>query len=122
MKILVVDDETDVQYLFEQKFRREIKEKLIDFAFAFSGEDALHYLNSHTHEAVLILSDINMPGMSGLELLREIKKNVIYPAPKVMMITAYGDQENYIAAKNLGADDFLTKPLDFNQLKDKLKN
>ena len=66
MKILVVDDETDVQTLFEQRFRREIRDRQMEFAFAFSGEQALAYLNEHAHEAVLILSDINMPGMSGL--------------------------------------------------------
>jgi two-component system, chemotaxis family, chemotaxis protein CheY len=121
MKILVVDDETDVQILFEQKFRKEIRDGVYSFVFAFSGEEALQYLNSHAHEAVLILSDINMPGMSGLELLKTIKTQVYVPPPIVMMITAYGDAENYKTAKELGADDFLTKPLDFNHLKEKLK-
>ena len=74
MKILVVDDEKDVQVLFEQRFRKEIRNKEMEFVFAFSGEEALAYLNEHEHEAVLILSDINMPGMSGLELLRHIKE------------------------------------------------
>ena len=121
MKILVVDDERDVQFLFEQRFRKEIKTHEMDFAFAFSGEEALNYLNLHDHEAVLILSDINMPGMSGLELLRQIKSIHHEPPPVVMMITAYGDAENYNMAKQLGADDFLTKPLDFIVLKEKLK-
>lgn len=121
MKILVVDDETDIQTLFEQRFRKEIRDKLVEFAFAFSGEDALAYLNRHEHEAVLILSDINMPGMSGLELLDQIKHRYLKPPPVVMMITAYGDAENYNTAKALGADDFLTKPVDFNLLKEKLK-
>jgi CheY-like chemotaxis protein len=71
-------------------------------------------------EAVLILSDINMPGMSGLQLLEKIKKNFVAPPPIVMMVTAYGDEENYNTAKSLGADDFLTKPVDFKLLKDKL--
>ena len=71
MKILVVDDERDIQTLFEQRFRREIRNSEIEFEFAFSGEEALKYYERHTHEAVLILSDINMPGMSGLELLSE---------------------------------------------------
>jgi len=122
MKILVVDDEKDVQILFEQRFRREIKEGLFDFAFAFSGEEALIFLNDLNHEAVLILSDINMPGMSGLELLKQIKEKHYTPPPVVMMITAYGDAENYNQAKNLGADDFLTKPVDFTVLKEKLKS
>ena len=121
MKILVVDDEKDVQVLFEQRFRREIKSGEMNFAFAFSGEEALAYLNGHEHEAVLILSDINMPGMSGLELLEHIKHKYLKPPPVVMMITAYGDAENFNTAKELGADDFLTKPVDFTLLKEKLK-
>ena len=72
------------------------------------------------HEAVLILSDINMPGMSGLELLDRIKKKFLTPPPIVMMITAYGDAENLRMAKQLGADDFLTKPVNFIELKQKL--
>jgi two-component system, chemotaxis family, chemotaxis protein CheY len=121
MKILVVDDETDVKTLFEQRFRKEIRNNELEFAFAFSGEDALQFMNEHEHEAVLILSDINMPGMSGLELLKHIKVKYEKPPPIVMMITAYGDDENYQAAMKLGADDFLTKPVDFTALKDKLK-
>ena len=121
MKILVVDDEKDVQVLFEQRFRKEIRNAEMEFVFAFSGEEALAYLNSHEHEAVLILSDINMPGMSGLELLGHIKQKYLKPPPVVMMITAYGDAENYNTAKRLGADDFLTKPVDFTLLKEKLK-
>jgi CheY-like chemotaxis protein len=121
MKVLVVDDEKDMEALFLQRFRKEIKEHKVDFAFALSGEEALRYLNEHRHEAVLILSDINMPGMSGLELLHSIKKNNYVPPPVVMMITAYGDSENFNQAMKLGADDFLTKPIDFNLLKEKLK-
>jgi len=121
MKILVVDDEKDIQTLFEQRFRKEIREKLIEFVFAFSGEEALTYLEKNEHEIVIILSDINMPGMSGLELLRLIKHKYSKPPPVVMMITAYGDAENFNTAKLLGADDFLTKPVDFNLLKEKFK-
>ena len=121
MKILVVDDETDVKALFEQRFRKEIKAGEMEFVFAFSGEDAIAYLQCHEHEAVLILSDINMPGMSGLDLLERIKKKGYKPPPVVMMITAYGDDENFNLANALGADDFLTKPLDFTTLKEKLK-
>lgn len=121
MKILVVDDEQDVKILFEQRFRKEIKNNEIDFVFAFSGEEALSYLSEHNHQAVLILSDINMPGMSGLDLLKNIKQKFHEPPPVVMMITAYGDKENYETAMQLGADDFLTKPVDFTSLKDKLK-
>ena len=121
MKILVVDDEQDVQMLFEQRFRKEIRNGEMSFAFANSGEEALRYLETHEHEAVLILSDINMPGMSGLDLLKTIKETHHEPPPVVMMITAYGDEENYKTAMRLGADDFLTKPLEFNVLKEKLK-
>ena len=121
MKVLVVDDEKDVQILFEQRFRKEIRTREMEFVFAFSGEEALVYLNNHDHEAVLILSDINMPGMSGLELLRHIKQKHHQPPPVVMMITAYGDKENYDMAMKLGADDFLTKPVEFTLLKEKLK-
>lgn len=120
MKVLVVDDELDVKLLFEQKFRKEIRDNILQFIFAFNAEEALLYLNSPGHEAVLILSDINMPGMSGLDLLKEIKSKPYVPKPIVMMITAYGDEENFNTAKKLGADEFLTKPLDFNNLKEKL--
>lgn len=122
MKILVVDDEQDIQQLFEQRFRKEIKSGEFTFVFTFSGPEAIEYLNRAPHEVVLILSDINMPGMSGFELLSEIKKKFTKPPPIVMMITAYGDDENRNQSINMGADDFLTKPLDFNLLKTKLKS
>jgi CheY-like chemotaxis protein len=120
MKILVVDDEKDVKTLFQQRFRKEIRKEEINFIFAFSGEEALEKLQTMEQEAILILSDINMPGMSGLDLLEIIKKEYVKPAPIVMMVTAYGDEDNYNTAKRLGADDFLTKPLDFKLLKEKL--
>ena len=120
-KVLVVDDERDIKILFEQRFRKEIKKGELDFIFAFSGEEALDYMKDHQQEAVLILSDINMPGMSRLELLKHIKEKYDKPPPVVMMITAYGDDENYNQAMKLGADDFLTKPVDFVSLKEKLK-
>jgi two-component system, chemotaxis family, chemotaxis protein CheY len=121
MKILVVDDERDIQTLFEQRFRKEIRNSELNFDFAFSGEEALEYLKDGFQKAVLILSDINMPGMSGLELLKHIKEKYEKPPPVVMMITAYGDPENYNHAMKLGADDFLTKPVDFVKLKEKIK-
>jgi CheY-like chemotaxis protein len=120
MKILVVDDEHDVKDLFLQRFRKEIKEGIVELFFAFSGEEALKTLNTMEQEAILILSDINMPGMSGLDLLERIKKEYKKPPPVVMMITAYGDKENFDTAQRLGADDFLTKPVDFTLLKEKL--
>ncbi|OOQ62152.1 response regulator [Mucilaginibacter pedocola] len=122
MKILVVDDEADVQPLFLQRFRKEIRNNEIEFNFAQSGEAALTFLHDKQSEVVLILSDINMPGMSGLELLTHIREDFDTPPPPVvMMITAYGDEENHRQAMEKGADDFLTKPLDFNLLKEKLK-
>ncbi|MBS1654899.1 MAG: response regulator [Bacteroidetes bacterium] len=122
MRILVVDDERDIRILFEQRFRKEIRSGEMEFVFAYSGEEALRVMNGLAHEAILILSDINMPGMSGLELLKQIKDKYEKPPPMVMMITAYGDAENYNQAMKLGADDFLTKPLDFSTLKEKLKS
>jgi len=121
MKILVVDDEKDIQPLFLQRFRREIKTGEIEFVFAYSGEEALICMEKYKHEAVLILSDINMPGMSGLELLDRIKQHNHKPPPVVVMITAYGDSDNYKRAMELGADDFITKPVDFKQLKERIK-
>lgn len=120
MKILVVDDEPDVRTLFEQRFRREIRSGALAFSFAYSGEEALGYLHEHHSEVVLILSDINMPGMSGLELLRRVRtEHAPPPPPRVMMITAYGDEASRTQALALGADDFLTKPVDFAALKEK---
>jgi two-component system chemotaxis response regulator CheY len=120
MKILVVDDEKDVQILFEQRFRKETRSGEMAFEFANSGQEALIYLRGHGAEASLVLSDINMPGMNGLELLQQIKHNITSPPP-VFMITAYGDDYNYTQAMHMGADDFLTKPLDFSLLKEKIK-
>ena len=122
MKILAVDDERDVQHLFEQRFRKEIKSGEVEFVFANSGNEAISYLTNHNREDMLVLSDINMPGMSGLELLQEIKQKFENPSPLVMMITAQGDEDNYNQAIKFGANDFLTKPVDFKLLKEKLKN
>jgi CheY-like chemotaxis protein len=116
MKVMVVDDERDIKLLFEQQFRRELRSKEIEFQFVYSGEDALKCLKDFgTSGIVLILSDINMPGMNGLILLKTLKQD--YPELKVFMVTAYGDDKNYQAAKEYGADNFLTKPIDFVQLK-----
>jgi len=119
MIIMVVDDEPDVQLLFQQRFRKEIRSGKISFHFEFSGEDALKYLNTNgVTDLVLILSDINMPGMNGLELLKHIKDN--FPELVVYMITAYGDDNNHQKAQQYGCDDYLTKPLDFTTLKNKI--
>jgi two-component system chemotaxis response regulator CheY len=122
IKILVVDDEADVQPLFQQRFRKELRAHELEFDFALSGEEALDFMKKEHSEIVLILSDINMPGMSGIELLSKIRLNYHEPEPVVMMITAYGDEENRRQAIQNGANDFLTKPLDFNLLKEKLKH
>ena len=120
MKILVVDDETDVRDLFQQRFRREIRSGELHFSYALSGEEALDVLRSHRSEVLIILSDINMPGMSGLDLLGRVKEEFEMPPTTMVMITAYGDDESYNKAMQLGANDFLTKPVDFGVLKDKL--
>ena len=122
MKILAVDDETDIQFLFAQRFRKEIKSGEVEFVFANSGDEAMNYLDRHNKEEVLILSDINMPGMSGLELLQRIKQKFENPSPVVMMVSAYGDENNYNQAIKFGAADFLTKPVDFNLLKEKIRS
>ncbi|MEA5509364.1 response regulator [Crocosphaera sp. UHCC 0190] len=118
MNVMVVDDEQDITLLFKQKFRKEIKQKKLDFSFVFSAEDALTSLQENDNHLILILADINMPGMNGLELLKIIKQE--YPQIKVFMITAYGDEINYQTALEYGADDYLTKPLQFEHLKEKI--
>ena len=116
MKILFVDDERDVETLFRQKFRKEIKNGQLDLSFAFSGQEALEVLGAEDPpKFVYVFSDINMPGMSGLELLEEIKSR--FPLIQVSMISAYGDNENYNKAMNSGAKGFFTKPVDFESLK-----
>ena len=122
MQILVVDDETDVRDLFQQRFRREIRSGELSFSFAFSGEEAMTFLRAHHSEVLIILSDINMPGMSGLELLSHVKEEFEMPPTTMMMITAYGDNASYQQAMSLGANDFLTKPVDFAVLKQKLQH
>ncbi|MDO8968966.1 MAG: response regulator [Algoriphagus sp.] len=119
MKILIVDDEQDVEIMFLQKFRREIKSKLLEVEFAFSGQEALEYLGrSGSPDVVYVFSDINMPGMSGLELLENIKSR--FPHIQVSMISAYGDKENYNKAIKSGAKGFFTKPVDFESLKNEI--
>ncbi|GAB3713747.1 response regulator [Spirosoma flavus] len=122
MTILVVDDELDIKELFLQRFRREIRTQAIQIAFAHSAQEALDYLDRQGSKEILILSDINMPGMSGLELLRRVRSQYpLPPPPVIMMITAYGNSPNYQQAMANGANDFLSKPLDFNLLREKLK-
>ena len=120
VSILVVDDEPDVAHLFRQQFRRESRQGTFVMHFAASGAEALDRL---THEIqprlAAVLSDINMPGMDGLQLLGEIKQR--RPDLPVMMVTAYGDDERRRRAAELGAVEFITKPVDFDQLKEQLR-
>jgi CheY-like chemotaxis protein len=120
VSILIVDDEPDVADLFRQRFRREQRQGIYVLHFAASGEEALALLDGEIRpELIVILSDINMPGMDGLTLLREIKER--WPARAVMMVTAYGDDERRRRAEEAGALDFLTKPVDFDLLKEQLR-
>ena len=119
VSILVVDDEPDVADLFRQCFRREAREGTYVMHFAASGVEALDRLAEEIQPAlVAVLSDVNMPGMDGLELLGEIKQR--RPDLPVMMVTAYGDDERRHRASELGAFEFITKPVDFDQLKEQL--
>ncbi len=120
MKILVVDDEIDIQTLFVQRFRKEIRAGELSFAFALSGEEALDILKENESQYVLILSDINMPGMSGFQLLGLLKEKYPDIPPQVLLITAYGDEQTRQKAQQLGADGFLSKPIDFTALKERL--
>ena len=116
MKVMIVDDERDVEFLFRQRFRKEVKEGTLEFAFAFSGEEAMTILKGlKPLDIVLILSDINMPGMTGLELLKIVKTD--FPKLRVCMITAYSDEQNYNTAMSHGAENYYTKPIDFEKLK-----
>lgn len=112
-KILVVDDETDLELLIKQKFRRQIREKQYEFLFAHDGFEALSVLQQHPDTAI-VLSDINMPGMDGLTLL--VKLNETNPILKAVIVSAYGDMSNIRIAMNRGAFDFVTKPVNFEDL------
>lgn len=119
IKAIVVDDEPDVRLLFEMHFSEEIKKGHFDFHFELSAEGVLNYLsNREADDVVLILSDINMPGMNGLDLLKSIKER--YTHLLVFLITAYGDADTQDRARQLCCDDFFTKPLDFEELKEKI--
>ena len=120
VSILIVDDEADVADLFRQRFRREARQGTYVLHFALSGEEALEKLAGEIEpQLIVILSDINMPGMDGLALLREIKTK--WPEMPVMMVTAYGDEERRQRASEYGAAEFLTKPVDFDLLKAQLR-
>jgi len=118
--ILVVDDEPDVAELFRQRFRRETRQGTYVLHYAASGHEALERLSAEIQpELVAVLSDINMPGMDGLALLREIKTR--WADLPVMMVTAYGDDERRRRAGEYGALEFITKPVDFDLLKEQLR-
>jgi CheY-like chemotaxis protein len=120
VSILIVDDEADVADLFRQRFRREAREGTYVLHFALSGEEALEKLEGEIEpQLIVILSDINMPGMDGLSLLREVKTR--RPNLPVMMVTAYGDDERRRRANEYGAAEFITKPVDFDLLKAQLR-
>ena len=115
--ILVVDDEPDVEYLFRQQFRHDIRSGRFVMEFANSGPAALEQVKSNADPS-LILSDINMPGMSGLEMLPKVK--AARPNVPVIMITAYGDEATKKKAAELGAAGLLTKPIDFGLLREEI--
>ncbi len=120
VSILVVDDEPDVADLFRQRFRREARQGDYVLYFALSASDALKLLGGVIEpRLIVILSDINMPGMDGLTLLREIKAR--WPDIPVMMLTAYGDEERRKRAFEAGAADFVTKPVNFDYLRERLR-
>ena len=117
--ILVVDDESDVEMLFRQQFRRDLRAGRFNMDFAQSGASALQQISDAAGASlILILSDINMPGMSGLELLPKAK--AVRPDVPVIMITAYGDAETKRKALEGGAETLLTKPIDFAALRSEI--
>jgi DNA-binding NtrC family response regulator len=116
VRVLVVDDEPDVEALFRQQFRREVRQGVYLLDFALSGEEALNKLDGCIgQQIILLVSDINMPGMNGLDLIPEVKAR--RPDLPVFMISAYGDPERVRTAMERGASKFITKPVDFPQLK-----
>ena len=119
--VLVVDDEPDVEALFRQQFRRELRAGRFMMIFAQSAAEALRKIeDSSIPSLILILSDINMPGMSGLELLPKAK--AIRPDVPIIMITAYGDAETRRKALDGGAESLLTKPIDFGTLRNEIES
>ena len=120
VSIMVVDDEPDVAELFRQRFRREVREGQYVMHFAGSAEEALGKLDDGVRpELIVVLSDINMPGMDGLGLLQEVKRR--HAELPVIMVTAYGDDERRRRASEYGAAEFVTKPVDFELLKQQLQ-
>jgi CheY-like chemotaxis protein len=121
LSILVVDDEADVADLFRQSFRREVRDGVYAMHFAYSASAALTLLSTGVEPPlIVVLSDINMPGMNGFDLLGKISRG--WPKLPVIMVTAYGDDERRRRASELGALEFLTKPVDFDHLKARLQD
>jgi two-component system, response regulator, stage 0 sporulation protein F len=119
-KILIVDDESDVETLFRQYFRKEIRTGVIEFLFAINALEAIQKLeDGKPPDIIYVFSDINMPGMNGFELLSIVQQK--FPSVKVCMISAYGTNEYINKAKELGADNYMTKPVDFSRLKEKIQ-
>jgi DNA-binding NtrC family response regulator len=117
--VLVVDDEPDVEALFRQQFRRDLRAQRFVMDFAISAADALALIASTIEQSlILILSDINMPGMTGLEMLPRVKE--MRPDVPVIMITAYGDPDTKRKAMENGASGLLTKPIDFTLLREEI--
>jgi CheY-like chemotaxis protein len=117
--VLVVDDEPDVEALFRQQFRRDLRSQRFMMDFANSASDALKRVAATVEQSlILILSDINMPGMTGLEMLPKVKE--MRPQVPVIMITAYGDPETKRRAMENGASGLLTKPIDFTLLREEI--
>lgn len=120
-KIIIVDDEKSVQFLYDKVFKKEVESNVLKIIFCISGEEALKIINSDEKDQIkLIISDINMPGISGFELLQEVRK--ILPTIPIFMSSAYTDTERQSLAKELGANDYITKPVDFISLKEKIIN
>lgn len=119
MKLLIVDDEAAIQRLFLQRFRKECRDGLLELHFAFSAAEALQFLKKETAaDLALILSDINMPHMSGLDLLEIIRET--YSSLRIFMLTAYDSADLRRQVLAMGADEYLTKPVDFQLLREKL--
>lgn len=115
MTVLIVDDEEDAQALMRQMFRREIRKGTLDFEFATSGREALTLIEDIDDTGLLVLTDVNMPEMTGLELLAQVRER--HESLPIIMVTAYGDAEIRRRAEDLGATAFVTKPIDFAELR-----
>ena len=119
-KILIVDDERDIESLYRQYFRKSINEQKLSLQFAFSGSEALEMIGNQCDPELIMLTDINMPGMTGLELLQKVKEKC--PKAMVYVVSAYDTAAYHTSAKEFGAEEFITKPIDFLMLKEKLVN